>query len=257
MIVTHVSTGKTAFRLAPRRFGRVKHFFEGIAYEAYRKANGYIRKELERLGRELPLLASDDDREMFFRLARVRESSVVFSDPRVLRAESDLKTVIEMLYDRFIGRNFVGTENAESNLTKRLRKSLHDRGVKHFKTLRINDDVVPVTFPLAYRAEEIFAIKPLAFSQKSPLHVFDHGTGWKNRLSYLLERNKIRPHNILLALDPPTSKDEAFVEAFELAKSELKELPFDFANAANEDGFETRLFDFIERSPMQDVWIRH
>ncbi|MEE4465537.1 hypothetical protein V2S84_26005, partial [Azotobacter chroococcum] len=165
--------------------------------------------------------------DIFSEISRNRESSITFSDVRVIKNSSHIEILLDYLYDRYIGRNFAGNETAESILTKTLRTDLHRHGIWHLKSLRIEDDVVPVTFPLGHRDDSIHAIKPLAFSQKSPLSIFDYGSSWKNRLEYLLSKNKIRPHNILLAIQPPATQDSSHLEAFHLAEDELRHLPLE------------------------------
>lgn len=250
VVAMAIGTGETAYRLAPRRFGRVRNFFEDAAYAAYRKSVGYLRQELDRAVKELPLLFSDSDRALFFEISRQRESSVIFSESRILTSKDSLQTVVDALYERYIGRNFDAGENLENALTKSMRTVLRDNGIRFLKTVRIQDDVVPIVLPLGYQADEIYAIKPIAFSQKTPLNIFDHGASWKNRFEYLLNKGKLRPHNVLLAIDPPATHDSSLEEAYRLAEHELRELPFEIVDTANRAGLDRRIVEFASHLPI-------
>jgi hypothetical protein len=257
VLVTHVSSGQTTFRLAAKRFGRVKHFFDG-AYESYRRANGYIRKELERAVRDMPLLNDANDQFFYENFSRERESSTIFSAPRIMKATESLQEVADILYDRYIGRNFEVTENVEASLAKNIRENLRARGILHFKTLRLDDDVVPIILPLAHRADEIYGIKPLAFPQKSPLSILDHGSNWKIRFNYLLDKGKLKPHNVLLALAPPKNFDSSFHEAYEIVKSDLGNLPFNIVVADQSPSSNDLLINFASKTPFDSrIMVRH
>jgi len=258
VIVTEIGTGRSAFRLAAKRFGRVKHFFDDLAYDSYRYANGFIRKELERVVKELPLLRSNSDDYYQADFIKERESSVIFSKPRIIKSHEDLEEVTDSLYGRYIGRNFAASENVEAALTRDLRANLKERGITHFKSLRLDDEVVPVILPLAYRSDHIYAIKPMAFSQKTPLSVFDHGASWKNRFEYLLDKNKLISGSVLLALEPPMANDSAFQEAYHLVRNELDQLPFDIVVADHSNNMLDSVARFAAKVPRNELsWTRH
>lgn len=257
VLVTHIGSGQTTFRLAAMRFGRVKHFFDG-AYESYRRANGYLRKELERAVRDVPLLNDGNDQFFYENFSRERESSIIFSAPRIMKGTGDLQHVADLLYNRYIGRNFEVSENVEVALAKDIRQNLRGRGITHFKTLRLDDDVAPIILPLAHRSDEIYGIKPLAFSQKSPLGILDHGSNWKTRFDYLLDKGKLKPRNILLALAPPQTADDSFIEAYEIVKTDLKRLPFQNVVADQSAMANQVLADFAANTPLDlRIMTRH
>lgn len=257
VLVTDLATGQSAFRLAAKRFTRVKNFFDD-AYDSYRKASGYLRTELERAVREAPLLSDSSDDFFYRNLVRERESSIVFAPPRVLKSRDNIQAVTEALYNRYIGRNFDISENVEATLTKKLRADLKDRGVTYLRTLRVEDDVAPIILPLAYHADEFYAIKPLAFSQKTPLAILDHGSNWKTRFEYLLDKGRLKKKNVLLAIDPPKNDDDAFHEAYDIVMNDLSDLPFEKVSTENSQMMEEMILDFTSRIPLDTrIMTRH
>ncbi|WP_375290687.1 DUF3037 domain-containing protein [Qipengyuania sp.] len=250
IVLTEIGEGRSVFRLAPMRFSRIKNFFDDFAYRAYRQAIKYLRKDLERAVRQTPLLLDGSEESYYSEFYRVRESSVFFSEARVLKSKESIENLADQLYDRFIHRNFASSENLEATLTKNLRTTLRSHGITHLRNLRVEDDVVPIILPLAYRSDEIYGIKPLAFSQKTPLSVFDHGSSWKTRFEYLLNRKKLRPHNVLLALAPPENDDPSFAEAYRLVEDELRQLPFQKVVADRSSVATSRIVQFAGEMPI-------
>jgi hypothetical protein len=257
VLVADVQTGRATFRLAAKRFPRIKYFFDK-AYDSYRKANVYLRDELERAVHEVPLLMSKGDEFFLSHFVREREASIIFSPPRVLKSDDDLSAVSDILYDRYVGRNFETLENVEVRLTKGIRDKLRSHGITHFKTIRLEDDVAPIILPLAYRSNEIYGIKPLAFSQKTPLGILDHGSNWKTRFEYLVDKGRLKPKNILLALDPPHNEDSSFQEAYEIVKSDLNRLPFQKVVVDQSYLMDQIILDFASKAPLDKrILTRH
>ncbi len=242
--------GAIAFELAPKRFSRIKHFFDAATHEAYAAAIDFLRLELARVSEFLPTIRHSGD-AIFHEITRERESSIIFSKPRVMEASVPLQAVVERLFGRYIKRDFATPEAPETVLAKDIRLQLHKNGLTHFKTIRIEDEVVPIQFPLAYRGEFLRAIKPLAFAQKNPLGVFDYGAHWRQRLTYLLDRKKIRDADLLIAIEGPRNDaDEHMQHAFEVARGELNQLPFEIIEAEQYGLINPRIIDFArEVSP--------
>lgn len=226
VIVTRVIDGKIGFKLAPRRFTRIRQFFDQVAYDAYDDVISYLQIELGRAAEYLPKFSTMHGSEIFNDVTRRRESSILFSNPRVTEHDIELDDLIDKFYDRFVKRENV-TYSREEFLVRDIRRELRRAGINYFKSVKLNDDVVPVSFPLAYQAAELRAIKPLAFSQKSPMSVLDHGAHWRRRLGLLLDRRRISPGNVLLAVEPPPAgADISTMEAFDVARKDLSALPF-------------------------------
>jgi len=245
VIALDLESDRVAFELAPKRFQRVRNFFDTSAHEAYGAAIDMLRVELGRVAHYLPAAGGWSGKSLFSEVTRPRESSIVFSEPRAIQSGEALPRIVERLFARYIKREFAAPESAESVLTKDIRKALTRNGIKHFKHVRLEDDVVPVTFPLAYRDRTLRAIKPLAFSQRNPLSVFDYGAHWRKRLSYLLERGKIERGNLLLAVEGPGGEaDEPMREAYNLALNELTALPFEVVPAEHDGIVDHRVVEF-------------
>jgi hypothetical protein len=182
---------------------------------------------------------------------RSRESSIIFSEQRVISSELPLKAVVKKLFDRYVKREFDKVVDQEALLTKNIRANIHRLGFKHFRSLKVEDDIIPITFPLGYEDLEIHAIKPLAFDHKNPLHIVDYGAYWKKRLAYHLKKDNISAKNILLAVSPPEFHDDhAFFDAFQMAMDDLKDLPFEVVEVKSEGkNLDPAILSFVERFP--------
>lgn len=237
------------YKLAPRRFTRIKNFFDQVAYEAYDDVIAYLRIELARSAEFLPTFSNLNGSEIFNDLIRRRESSVLFSNPRITERDMDLEELVDKFYDRFVKRENI-TYSREDVLVRDIRRELNRWGIKNFKSIRLNDDVVPVNFPLAHQGLFLRAIKPLAFSQKSPISVLDHGAHWRQRLGLLLERGRISPGNVLLAVEPPPiGAEDSMLEAFDVARRDLSTLPFEVIDVCNGDFVNHQVVEFARETP--------
>ncbi|MBB5281066.1 DUF3037 domain-containing protein [Pacificimonas flava] len=249
VVVIDGMSGKIDFQLAPKRFSRVRHFFEERAYNAYGHAIDLLKIELPRAGEYLPAIHGTDTRTTFWEIVRPRESSVIFSAPRALQSELPLDVLVRSLFARFVKRE-ITVDNAEHVLTKKIRQALHRSHFKHFRTVKIEDDVIPVTFPLAYKGETLRAIKPLSFSQRSPMSVVDYGAHWRKRLSYVLDRGSVEKGNILIAVDGPEyDADDSMQEAYRLAIGELEQLPFQIVPSEMNGFVNPNIIEFAAHSP--------
>lgn len=249
---------RIAFELAPKRFMRIKHFFDDAAHHAYASAIAYLSVELGRAAEFLPLTLGINALQVFEDIVRPRESSILFSDVRVMTADMSADLVAQKLFVRYVKRESATPENAEYTLTRDIRNALRLAGLKHFKPTRINDEVVPVSFPLAYNDGNLHAIRPLAFCQRNPLGVFDYGAHWKKRLSYLLERGKLRKHNVLLAVEGPMDDSNgSMTDAYSLALDELRELPFDVVTAEQNGTVNQAILGFAQSVPPRQGVIIH
>lgn len=231
-------SGRLEFKLARKRFGRLHDFFGDEAYRAYGSAVDHLRDQLGRYTGPRNMFAPDSANRLFDYLTRPHESSIVFSDPRAVYVDRDLMSLVDVLFARLVMRQ--RQEAPELNLIGDIRQALRRHGISSFRAIRVEDDVVPVTFPLAHENGEFRAIHPLVFTQKTPLAVFDHGTMWKKRLGYLLARGKINAGAVLLAIEPPQDVEgSALFSAYEEAIDDLAQLPFEsvkgeFAGVVND-----------------------
>lgn len=259
VVAFDLKSEKASFRLANKRFARIGHFFDPIAHAAYGQAIENLRIELPRILEFVPEVLSRNAEDQFSELFGSRESSVLFSSPRVIKSDLDLSEIVDKLFCRFVQRDFEKSPDPEIALTKDIRHALHKHGIKHFKSLTIPDEIVPVRFPLAHRSQFVSAIKPLAFNQKNPMHVLDYGAHWKKRLSYHLDRKNISDQSVFLAVERPKEyADDLHIEAFELALQELRKLPFQVSELEiNGSRLNPDLLDFIDLHPPSQGSLMH
>lgn len=254
VIVLDIYGNEIDFRLAPKRFSRLRHFFDDSGYRSYYGAIDLLRLELGRVSAYLPDLKEWNAADAFNSLVRTRESSILFSEPRTLTSDETLKSIVDRLYSRFIKRE-APLEDPEVALTRDIRRALHHNGLRQFKNVKIDDDLVPVSFPLGYRGRDLFAIKPLAFDQKSPMSIVDYGAHWTKRLSYLLDKQKIYPNNVLLALSPPPSSSErSSRDAYAIAKAELEELPLEVVQGQSDGVINPVVLEFARNASQRHFW---
>lgn len=246
IVVLDTSQGELGFELAPRRFARVRQFFDVEAHDAYGAAIDLLRLELGRVSDYLPSLGLSGGK-LFDEFLRRREGSVQYSEARPLSSAGSLEDVVRKLYGRYIQRDFVNERTPEDVLTRGIRMAFKREGIRHFRSMQIEDELVRVKFPFAYKGNTLFAIKPLAFGQKSPMNVLDYGAHWRKRFSYLLDRGKVKPGGVLLALErPATDAVHAMGEAYHLARMELDKLPFDVVETSS-GAVDHQIIEFAER----------
>jgi hypothetical protein len=227
VIAVDVAHGQIDYRIAPKRFSRIRHFFDDKGYAAYAGAVALLELELGRISEFLPSYGVWNGEHAFDEIVARRESSIRFSNPRVAQSEATLPHFIAQLYGRFVKRDFA-IDTPEVALTRDIRKALKRYHLGFFKQIEIDDEVVSVRFPLAHRSDRLRAIRPLSFGHKRPMAIVDYAAHWRKRLGYLLERGQITPRDILIATQGPTPDAEpAAHHAYQLAREELGDLPFD------------------------------
>lgn len=252
VIVMRVLDGEMRFKLAPRRFARVKGFFDDVAYKAYDDVIPVLEEELSRLTDFLPHFPNFRGSDSFDELVRIRESSIVFSEARFIDAHYGLSEAAERLFARFVRRE-AAPQTPEASLTRSIRRALREAGVRGFHSYRLDDDLVPMSFPFALERGTLRAIKPVAFTQRMPMALVDHGAHWRRRFEVLLAKGKLKEGNILLAVEPPKQdEDGALDDAYNLALAEVRKLPFEIVEA--EPGQEARreIVQFAERVTKQN-----
>ncbi len=244
------------YKIAPRRFARVRHFFDDKGYAAYAGAISLLELELGRLSEFLPHFEEWDAERIFQETIAHRESSIRFSEPRIAQSNLPMSQFIQQLYARFIRREFTA-DTPEVELTRDIRKALKRRHLGLFKQIEIDDEVMSIRFPLAYQSDRLRAIRPLSFGQKRPMAIVDYAAHWRKRLQYLLDREQIRPRDVLVATQGPTPEAEpAAHHAYHLAKEELRDLPFDVVPGEIGGEVNEAIIDFARNSigPARLTW---
>ncbi len=233
------------FKLARSKFRRLREFFGEDAYRAYGAAIEHLRLELASLTSGDRFWATWEPERAFSHLTRRHESSIIFSDVRTLLSKDQIADVVDTLFTRLIERQ--RQEGHDLDLIKDIRHELVSNGIRGFRAIRVTDDVVPVTFPLAHRNGTLNAIQPMVFTQKTPLAVFDHGAMWKRRLAYLLSQKKIEDRSVLLAIDPPLADaSSSILSAYAEAMNEFSSLPFETVTAEVCGRINHRIIEFAE-----------
>lgn len=234
------------FRLARQRFRRLREFFGEEAYRAYAAAIDHLRIELEHLTAGDGFWSNWEPQRAFAYLTREHESSLVFSEVRTLVSADSIDDVVEALFGRLVMRQ--RQESHDLGLIKYIRNELRVNGIRGFRVIRMDDPIVPITFPLAHRNGGVRAIHPLVFTQKTPLAVFDHGALWKRRLKYHLDRRNIYDESVLLAVEPPNYNSEiAIFNAFREAIEEISSLPFEVVMAEGNGRLNHKIIEFAEK----------
>lgn len=190
------------FKLAPQRFKRVTDFFEEMEKEVYKIAVGKFKEEMETTKEIACNRGVRDVVEFFTEITRPRQALVRFSNVRTM-ITGDPARELDALYERFIHRDFVTEQYKEQQMVTALKKQINAEGipVKYIEQ-KMKVGVREFTIPLtAETSKGLKLIKPLAFDQKRPTQLFEHGEKWFNRLKALLDEGKVKPQNILLPID--------------------------------------------------------
>lgn len=252
VIVFDLENDEADFRLANRRFARIGHFFDPKAHQAYSLAIQNLRIEIPRVTEFLPEAFASHQASSSSHYWELKESSILFSPPRVIKSELSLKLMTNHLFDRFVKREFEKPEALESALVRDIRRLLKREGINHFRGVAIDDELIPLKLPLGFQNGQLAAIKPLAFEHKNPLHIIDYGAHWKKRLSYHLDKGNLFEHRVLLPLKLPKAAEDSHHEAFKIAYNDLTELPFEFSlNFGHDDHLANDVLDFAKRFPPQ------
>lgn len=234
------------YRLARKRFARLKDFFGEQAYFSYAAAIDHLRMELTNLIDGDGFRSMREPGKTFDYLTRRNESTLIFSETRRLVSAESLDVVVDDLFSVLVMRQ--RQDSHDLSLVREIRQRLVARGIRGFKTIRLEDPIVPITLPLANNFADIKAIHPVVFSQKTPLGVFDHGVLWKKRLQYHLENNNLTEKSVLIAIDDMGDEIGGSMRgAVSEAISEISSLPFDVVTTSNNQNFERKIFDFAEK----------
>jgi len=225
VVVCAPKTNYWDFRLATHRFKRVTDFFEEMDKEVYKVAVSKFKEEMEITKKIAHTHSANKIVNFFTEITRPRQALIRFSNVRTV-ITNDPEHELEVLYERFIHRDFVTEKYKEQQMVTALRKQFNaeDLPVKYIeKKLKVG--IREFTIPLAGETNKgLKLIKPLAFDQKRPTQLFEHGETWFNRLKALLEENNVEPENILLPIDAAKNikgeRKEALEEVNKLFKRE-------------------------------------
>ena len=221
-------TGYLDFKLAQGSFPRVTRFFGELDKQVYTKAVDGFAEELAEVrklarplwGKELAVFGQE--------VARPRESLIRFSETRAVMTE-DPANELEVLYERYVGRNFVNKARREQVMVDAIKRQLRNNKLQQFyKQYTFTEDYRKIQFPLVWQAEGRHRIiKPLTLDQNDPSKLVEHADEWKRRIQWLLERNRIRQDELMIPIEPPVSGNNELKDAYRVAERDLHELGVD------------------------------
>ncbi|MDO3387962.1 DUF3037 domain-containing protein [Gilvimarinus sp. SDUM040013] len=238
-------TGYLDFKLAPNSFPRVTRFFAELDKKVYTKAMAGFAEELAEIRTIAGALWGKDLAAFGQEVARPRESLIRFSEMRVLMTENPAQT-LEELYERYVGRNFVGKERREQAMVNAIKKQLLGNKLQQFyKQFTFEVDYRKIQFPLVWQNERDHCIiKPLALNvQKDPSKLVEHADEWRGKVQWLLDRERIRQDELMIPLDPPASGNDDMQDAYQVARCNLAELGVELVEFNNK----SRILDFARQ----------
>jgi hypothetical protein len=206
IVALQFSTQRFAFKLAPRRLRRISGFFHDVDAAVYSNTVAGLRLEFKRIEQDRRTSAG----MAFDHLTKERESAVTFSEVRLIMADGSLKSIVDELYQRYVMRSFVTPEYREALLTRSVSQTLKKNAIRGYRRIRIEDEIMPISFDLGSESNGTRVIKPLAFLQKSTIGIIDHGATWQARLRHLVAKNKLEPHHVLLPIDHAVDPNEPY-----------------------------------------------
>lgn len=216
------STGFFEYQLAPNNFGRIKSFFKELDNDLYKLMLESIQSEFEYI-KELIAYEHHDTTSIMNELTRPRDGMVLYSNKRsVLTNNPEL--ALENEYALNVGRVFASRIDFEQKMASEIRSWITPEIVgARYKKQKLNANFFEFDLPLvAQVADEIKAIKPLAFRQKNALLASDHINTWIGRAKNLIKAGTVKNHNLLFAMQPPAKNDDDIVNIYGDAVHELK-----------------------------------
>jgi L-rhamnose isomerase len=219
-------TGKFLFKLPPKRFGRVTQFFDDLDGQLYKNAIDTFTEELDRVQRYCIEhgIRGKELADYFVEVTCHRESVMHFGNIGRMMGDTDLAE-LDILYQRFVVRDFVNDEYREKQMVKALRQTFKAELPVRYTEKTLKADIFEVTVPFVHKAEQgIRVIKPLAFDQRTPLRAVEHGEQWVKRMQRLINNDILLPERALFAVDRPLPDKTDFVQVYDDILDEIKQL---------------------------------
>ena len=223
VIVAAPKKGFFDFKLAPTRFARVTQFFKELDAKVYSAAISHFDEELNIVKKHFEGRPALLHKELPALLNRYTESLIRFSPLRIIGTD-DLNGLTDILFNRYVGRDFIDKQYRETAMERALKQELKTKSVRvKFKKKTIPAGFRNITFPFAGEWKgQMRIIKPLAFEHKNSTKLFEHGEQWGNRLQWLINKDLLLPQNALIPIEEPKTEDASLVEAFIEAKRVLE-----------------------------------
>ncbi|WP_221074756.1 DUF3037 domain-containing protein [Agarivorans aestuarii] len=243
--------GFVGYKLAEKNFKRVAQFFDEFDHKLYNASLHNFEHELNRVqefsqsfhGRELASFMDE--------VTRVREGVMTFGETKTLFTEEEPSLVVEQLFSKLIGRSFKNTkEYREAQMARTLKVELFNRLNFQYKEQRLDVPYGRFKLPLVGSQHKVLkAIKPLAFNQKTPLEMVEHGDKWVSRVKHLLNANSIVEDNFLFTVEKPEKLGADCSLAFETVVNGMRELRVNVLQF----GDKQKIYDFADFSNVNNV----
>lgn len=206
------------FRLQTRRYKRITDFFERVDGTTFRRIMREVQHELRRVSDQFGKVGSHRGSEAVARLweelLKPKSTQVVFGPERLVLADNPQERLQE-LFSRYVERDFVTREYAETTLKRQVAGWLQEANLaQRFQEARIGNEAYSATFPFVSRDGQasLRVIKPLALTQADATAITEHGGMWVLRLSKLRE-HRLQPEHLLFPYDGDHREDSLLGQA--------------------------------------------
>lgn len=212
------------FKLAPARFKRVSQFFDDIDNKLFSATRNNIEQDLERIKSYAGNVGEAQIADIFKEITRGRESIIRFGEVRSALLKTDPNDLIETLYERFIGRDFVTKQYREVAMVKAIRQKLRVKGMPTYREGKINNELIEATFPLVNNDDRPKVIKPLAFQQTTTTKIIEHGELWHWKIKRLIKAGSLESNNVLLPFEGPKANNPQLQKAYQEVINEFNDI---------------------------------
>ena len=251
-VLVHIpETGFVGYKLAEKNFKRVSNFFDEFDHKLYNASLESFEQELHRVqefaqgykGRNLAALMDE--------VTRTREGVMTFGETRTLFTNEEPVNVVEALFAKYIGRSFKNTrEYREAQMARALKFELFDKFKYQYKEQRLNAGYGAFKIPLVSTYHSTLkAIKPLAFQQKTPLEMVEHGDKWISRVKHLLNANTLVEDCFLFTIEKPKTLEHDRLAAYEAIINGMKDIKVNIAKFDDKD----QIYKFADFSNVDSV----
>lgn len=212
------------FKLAPARFKRVSQFFDDIDNKLFSATRNNIEQDLERIKSYAGNVGEAKIADIFKEITRGRESIIRFGEVRSALLKTDPNDLIETLYERFIGRDFVTKQYREVAMVKAIRQKLRVKGMPTYREGKISNELIEATFPLVNNDDRPKVIKPLAFQQTTTTKIIEHGELWHWKIKRLIKAGSLESNNVLLPFEGPKANNPQLQKAYQEVINEFNDI---------------------------------
>ncbi len=229
VVVIAPKLGLYDFKLAPKSFKRVTHFFDDLDGVVYKHAIEGFEGELKRIRHYLVHnhVQGKNLVDYFKEVTRTRESVLHFGEVGTMLT-ANINVAVDKLYDRLVGRNFTeNKEYTEQFMVRDLKKQLTSKlpsGIRYTQK-KLKAGIYDISVPLATRIDDSYRIiRPMAFEQNNVLKAMEHGETWVGRLKKLIDADVIQAEKALFAFEKPVHRKLEFMNVYEDVVGEIKNL---------------------------------